>query len=90
MPDFKQMFNKEVFNKYKEKWDGFDKFQKIRIILSIVIVLGCVIVATFLVTRPNYQSLVSGNASDIGEMSASLTDAAIGHKLANGGTAILV
>lgn len=90
MPDFKQMFNKEVFNKYKEKWDGFDKFQKIRIILSVVIVLGSVIVATFLVTRPNYQSLVSGNASDIGEMSASLTDAAIGHKLANGGTSILV
>lgn len=85
MPDFK-----ELFNKYKEKWDGFEKSQKIRLILSVVIVLGSVAVATFLVTRPNYQKLVSGSTSEIGEMSAKLTENAITHKLSDGGTVIMV
>jgi len=85
MPDFK-----ELFNKYKEKWDGFDKSQKIRLILSLAIVLGSVIVATILVTRPNYEKLVSGSSSSIGEMSAALTDSGIEHKLSDGGTAIMV
>ena len=62
MPDFK-----ELFKKYKEKWDGFEKSQKIRLILSLVIVLGSVIVATILVTRPNYEKLVSGSSSAIGK-----------------------
>lgn len=85
MPDFKALFNK-----YKEKWDGFEKSQKIRLILSLVIVLGSVIVATILVTRPNYEELVKGSTSNIGEMSAALTDAGIEHKLSDGGTVIMI
>jgi len=85
MPDFKALFNK-----YKEKWDGFEKSQKIRLILSLVIVLGSVIVATILVTRPNYEKLVSGSTAEIGEMSAALSDAGIEHKLSNNNTTIMV
>ena len=85
MPDFVK-----IFNKYKDKWNEFDKSQKIRLILSVAIVLGSVLVATFLVTRPNYGDLVSGNATEIGQMSAALTDAAIEHKLTNSGTTIMV
>ena len=85
MPDFMGLFNK-----YKEKWNGFDKSQKLRLILSIVIVLGSVAVATFLVARPNYQKLVSGSAAEIGKMSASLTETGISHKLGDSGTSIMV
>jgi len=85
MPDFMGLFNK-----YKDKWNGFDKSQKLRLILSIVIVLGSVAVATFLVARPNYQKLVSGSAAEIGKMSASLTETGISHKLGDSGTSIMV
>ena len=68
----------KFINTYKEKWNAFDKSQKIRIIVSVVIVLGSVLVATFLVTRPNYEKIITGSSKEIGEMSTVLTELSIG------------
>ena len=80
----------KFINKYKEKWDGLEKSQKIRLIASVAIVLGSVLVAVFLVTRPNYEKVITGEAKAIGEMSSVLTEMSIGHKIADNNTAILV
>jgi len=80
----------KFINTYKEKWNALDKSQKIRIIVSVVIVLGSVLVAAFLVTRPNYERIVTGSSEQIGEMSSVLTESAIGHKIGDNNTSILV
>lgn len=80
----------KFINKYKEKWNTLEKSQKIRLIASVVIVLGSVIVAVFLVTRPNYEKIITGEPTAIGEMSTVLTGMSIGHKIGDNNTAILV
>lgn len=80
----------KFINTYKEKWNALDKSQKIRIIVSVVIVLGSVLAVTFLVTRPNYEKVITGSSKDIGEMSSVLTEMSIGHKIGDNNTSILV
>ena len=54
MPDFMRLFNK-----YKEKWNGFDKSQKLRLILSAVIVLGSVASAYLFVKSEVFRNTVT-------------------------------
>lgn len=74
----------------KEKWNGLDKTQRLRIILSAAVILISAIVAIVFVTNPNYTKLVSGSVDEIGQMSTTLTDASIVHKVTDGRKTIMV
>ena len=80
----------KFINAYKNKWDALDKSQKIRLVASLAIILGSVLVAVFLVLRPNYEKVITGTSQEIGEMSSVLTAANIGHRITDANTAIMV
>jgi len=75
---------------YKVKWDGMEKNQKLRIILSIAVILASAIVAIVFVSNPNYTNLITATVIEIGQMSKTLTDAGIEHKVSDGNTTIVV
>ena len=77
-------------SEYRLKWDSMDKNQKLRIILSVVVILASAIVAIVFVSNPNYTELISASVSEIGQMSKTLTEAGIEHKMSEGNTTILV
>ena len=81
---------KNFIDNLTAKWKGFDKNQKLRIILSAIVILGSAIVAILFVTNPNYTKLISGNVTEIGEMSKTLTDSGINHKVTDNSTSIMV
>jgi flagellar M-ring protein FliF len=76
--------------KLKERWNSFDKSQKIRISMSLLIICASIAIAAYLVARPNYEKVISGSAKEIGEMSKILADSNIAHKLGDNNTSILV
>lgn len=80
----------KLFNDLLTKWKGFDKNQKLRIILSAIVILGSAIVTIVFVTNPNYTKLITGSVSEIGEMSKTLTDSGINHKVTENSTCIMV
>jgi len=67
-----------------------DKNQKLRIILSVVVILASAIVAIVFVSNPNYTELITASSSEVGEMSKTLTSAQINHKITNDKTTIVV
>lgn len=77
-------------NEYKTKWNTMDKNQKLRIILSVVVILASAIVAIVFVSNPNYTELITASSSEVGEMSKTLTSAQINHKITNDKTTIVV
>ena len=77
-------------NEYKTKWNTMDKNQKLRIILSVVVILASAIVAIVFVSNPNYTELITASSSEVGEMSKTLTSAQIDHKITNDKTTIVV
>ncbi len=80
----------KMFNGLTAKWKGLDKNQKLRIMLSVIVILGSAIVAIVFVTNPNYTELITGSVSEIGEMSKTLTDSGISHKVTQNSTCIMV
>ena len=58
----------KIFNDLMTKWKGFDKNQKLRMILSAIVILGSAIVTIVFVTNPNYTELITGSVSEIGAM----------------------
>ena len=80
----------KIFNDLMTKWKGFDKNQKLRMILSAIVILGSAIVTIVFVTNPNYTELITGSVSEIGEMSKTLTDSGISHKVTENSTCIMV
>ena len=72
------------------KWNELDKTQRLRIILSAAVILISAIVTIVFVTNPNYTKLVSGSVDEIGQMSTTLTDASIQHKVTDGRKTIMV
>jgi len=77
-------------SEYKLKWDGMDKNQKLRIILSIMVIVASAVVAIVFVSNPNYTNLITASVTEIGQMSKTLTDAGIEHKLSDGNTTLIV
>lgn len=75
---------------YKLKWDALDKNQRLRIILSIIVILASAIVAIVFVSNPNYTNLITASADEIGQMSKTLTESGIDHKVTDGRTTITV
>jgi len=80
----------KTINTLMDKWNELDKTQRLRIILSAAVILISAIVAIVFVTNPNYTKLVTGNVTEIGEMSKTLTDASIVHKVTDSSTTIMV
>lgn len=77
-------------SEYKLKWDGMEKNKKLRIILSILVIIASAAVAIVFVSNPNYTNLITASVSEIGQMSKTLTDAGIQHKLSEGNTTLVV
>lgn len=77
-------------NEYKLKWDNMEKNQKLRIILSAIVIIASAIVAIVFVSNPNYTELITASVGEIGQMSKTLTDAGIEHKMTDNRTTILV
>lgn len=77
-------------SEYKLKWDGMEKNKKIRIILSVIVIVASAIVAIAFVSNPNYTSLITASATEIGQMSKTLTDSSIEHKITDNNTTIVV
>jgi len=75
---------------YKLKWDSMDKNQRLRIILSVMVILASAVVAIVFVSNPNYTNLITATVSEVGQMSKTLTDAGIEHKVSDGNTTIVV
>lgn len=77
-------------NKYKLKWDGMDKNNRLRIVLSFIVILASAIVAIVFVSNPNYTELITASSNDIGQMSKTLTASKIDHKVSADRTTIRV
>ena len=77
-------------SEYKLKWDGLDKNHKLRIILSVIVILASAIVAIVFVSNPNYTNLITASTTEIGQMSKTLTASGIEHKISDGNTTIVV
>lgn len=75
---------------YKLKWDGMEKNQKLRIILSVLVIIASAVVAIVFVSNPNYTNLITATVTEIGQMSKTLTDSGIEHKISDGNTTIVV
>ena len=75
-----------------EYWKDMDKAQKTKIMVIVILGIGIMSLAIFMITRPSYERLFSGqiDAKEIGEMSKILKESKVDHKLANGGTSIEV
>lgn len=80
----------KTIDKLMGKWKELDKTQRLRIILSVAVILISAIVAILFVTNPNYTDLMTGSVTEIGEMSKTLTEANIVHKVTNNRTTIKV
>jgi len=80
----------KTINTLMGKWNELDKTQRLRIILSAAVILISAIVAIIFVTNPNYTKLVAGNVTEVGEMSKTLTEAGIVHKVTDNRTTIMV
>ncbi|MBP3284519.1 MAG: flagellar M-ring protein FliF [Clostridia bacterium] len=80
----------KTINTIMGKWNGLDKTQRLRIILSVAVILISAVVAIVFVTNPNYTKLVTGSVNEIGEMSKTLTEANIVHKVTDNSTTIMV
>ncbi len=80
----------KIFNDLMTKWKGFEKNQKLRIILSAIVILGSAIVTIVFISNPNYTKLITGTVSEIGEMSKTLTASGISHKVTENSTCIVV
>ena len=63
-----------------------EKNKKLQIILSVLVILASAIVAIVFVSNPNYTNLVTASVTEIGQMSKTLTDAGIEHKISEGNT----
>lgn len=75
-----------------EIWKAMDASQKTRMLLIAGLVIACVSLGIFMITRPSYENLFSGrlDAKEIGEISKVLDDNKIEHKIIDGGTGIQV
>ena len=80
----------KMISQYKLKWDAMDKNQRLRIILSIIVIIASAAVAVAFVTNPNYTTLITASTTEIGEMSKTLTASNIEHKISGANTTILV
>lgn len=80
----------KMYNDLMTKWKGLEKNQRLRIILSVIVIIGSAIVAIAFVSNPNYTKLITGTVSEIGEMSKTLTSAGISHKITDNSTCIMV
>ncbi len=80
----------KMISQYKLKWDAMDKNQRLRIILSIIVIVASAAVAVAFVTNPNYTTLVTASTTEIGEMSKTLTASNIEHKITGANTTIAV
>ena len=52
-------------SEYKLKWDGMEKNQKLRIILSVLVIVASAVVAVVFVSNPNYTNLISASSTEI-------------------------
>jgi len=75
-----------------EIWRAMDASQKTRMLFIAGLVIACVSLGIFMITRPSYENLFSGrlDEKEIGEISKELKDNKIEHKLIDGGTGIQV
>lgn len=80
----------KTFDRFLERWKALDRSQKLRWILSIIVIIGSALVATVFIANPTYVKLVSGSVSEVGEMSKQLTEAGILHKVIDNSTTITV
>lgn len=77
-------------SEYKLKWDGMEKNNKLRIILSVAVVIASAIVAIVFLTDPNYTELITAaSTEEVGQMSKTLTDSSIDHKISDGTTIVV-
>lgn len=75
-----------------EIWRAMDASQKTRMLFIAGLVIACVSLGIFMITRPSYQNLFSGSLDEkeIGAISKILQENKIDHKMINGGTGIQV
>lgn len=78
-------------NKVSEKWNGLEKGQKIRLGVTVLLILAILGTTIYFLTRPNMKVLVNKlTYSQASEIQKTLDEAGIKYKLAKGGEAILV
>ncbi len=79
------------YNSTLEKWNGLEKNQKIRLVLTVFIVLGVLIATIYITTRPKMILLKSDLDYKVaGQIKTALDEEKILNKYANNGTAIMV
>jgi flagellar M-ring protein FliF len=83
-------FINNLRQKLKEFWESKSKAQKIRIGLSVALVILMVSILGYFMTRPNYVTLYSNlDEKDAGEIVKKLDDMKIPYQLTDGGRTIL-
>ncbi len=74
-----------------ELWKNLDKSQKNRIYITSAILVAAMTIGIFLLTRPNYMTLIKdADTKEVGEMTKVLDEKKIWNKVENGGSNIVV
>ncbi|MGE5329240.1 MAG: flagellar basal-body MS-ring/collar protein FliF [Deltaproteobacteria bacterium] len=75
-----------------EIWRAMDASQKTRMLIIAGLVVACVSLGIFMITRPSYENLFSGrlDEKETGEISKILKDNKIDYKVIDGGTGLQV
>lgn len=81
----------KIPQQFTEFWNNLDKNNRIKLIITSVVVFLSIVIAVITVSRPQYQPLFSNlDPKDIGEMSKQLEKLGIDYRLSDNGTSIEV
>ncbi len=82
---------RSYFSSTLEKWNNLDKSQKIRLILTVVIVVGLLVATVIVTTRPRLVVLKNNlDAKVAGQIKAALDDEGILNRITNAGSTVMV
>ncbi len=81
----------DIWQSTLQRWHNLEKRQKISLVITTVVLLLSLIIAVYLITRPNMVPLaVNQSASDIGQIQTGLKDMGINSQLTDNGRSIMV
>jgi len=84
-------FLKKLQQKLLEFWGNLNKSQKIRLAITVAIILTAVIVSLVIVSKPNYITLIeSEDPKQLKNITDSLTEQGIVYKMSDDGKKILI
>ena len=80
-----------VWSNLTERWNGLDRTQKIRLMLTVVVIILVLIATIYFITRPNMVELARDISwSDATAITTALTESGVRNNVGRGGGTVLV